>query len=329
MRILVTGARGRVGRRLTDVLLDDGHTVVGLDLAPPTLATTGNLISIQAPLEDATAVAAAAGGVDAVIHLGALMSWVEADAAKVFSANVTGTFNLLEAVARQPLQRFIFASSGEVYPEGKAQYLPVDEHHPRQPASHYGMSKLLGEEMVDFYRRRYGLPTTILRFSHTQDASELLDPESFFSGPRFFLRSKIRSLQARGDQAALAVLQPLDNGHEQLVLSRGEDGTPYMMGICETRDLIQGIVLALHTPSAVGETMGIGADEPVCFEDAIAKMHDATGLPVVDARLPGPPVHYVTSNTKARWLLGFRPEWDFDRMIDEAAVSWHERKGTS
>jgi UDP-glucose 4-epimerase len=101
------------------------------------------------------------------------------------------------------------------------------------------------------------------------------------------------------------------------------------MGICDTRDLVQGIVLALDAPNAVGETMAIGADDPVCFEDAIAQMRDATGLPVVEACLPGPAVHYVTSNSKARWLLGFRPEWDFGRMIDEAATVWRERKASS
>lgn len=325
MRVLVTGANGRVGRSVVAELLRMGHSVVGLDLGPAP-AAKANLSYVQGALEDQAAVARATTDVDAVIHLGALMSWVEADAPRVFASNVTGTFNLMEAVARKGLKRFVFGSSGEVYPENRSVFLPLDEHHPTQPNTAYGMSKLLGEDMVWFYARKYGIPAVALRFEHTQDASELLDPDSFFSGPRFFLRGKIRQQRQFGNTRALAVLEPLDDGTEKLLLMRGEDGTPYRMLICDTRDLTQGIVLALTAPRAVGEAIGIGPNEAVSFEEALAWMHEATGLPVVEANLPGPAVNYYASNAKARELLGFRPQWDFRAMVAEAAAAWTKRQ---
>ena len=76
------------------------------------------------------------------------MSWLPADAQRGYDANVTGTHVLLDAARRAGVKKFIFASSGEVYPETRPVYMPLDESHPTQPTSLYGLTKLLGEEMV-------------------------------------------------------------------------------------------------------------------------------------------------------------------------------------
>ena len=98
----------------------------------------------------------------------------------------------------------------------------------------------MAEEAVDFYHRCYGLGTVILRFSHTQDATELLDPNSFFSGPRFYLKAKIRQQRDFGNIAVVGALESLDTGKNKLVVSCSEDGRPYRMGICDTRDTVKG-----------------------------------------------------------------------------------------
>lgn len=319
MRVLVTGANGRVGRRVVHDLLEEGHEVTGLDA----VSARGHQLGasqVQGSVEDRSAVAEAMVGSDAVVHLAALMSWVRSDAADLLEANVKGTFHVLEESIKRGVQRLVFASSGDVYPETGPAFLPVDEHHPTRPTSHYGMTKLLGEQMVSFYTRRFGLSAVILRFEHTQDAAELLDPKSFFSGPRFFLKGKIRQQEMLGNDEALRILERLDDGPEKLLLSRGQDGTPYRMGICDTRDLSRGVVLALGSPKAAGEVIGIGPDEAVSFEVAVPLMREATGLPMVEADLPGSAVNYATSNSKARELLGFRPQWDFASMLEEATT---------
>jgi UDP-glucose 4-epimerase len=268
--------------------------------------------------DDFAAVARAMDGVDVVAHLGAFMSWLPADAAKVYAANATGTFHLLAAAAAAKAKRFVIASTGEVYPEGRPRYLPIDESHPREPLSVYGLTKLLAEEMVAFHQRTQGLPYTVLRFAHTQDASELLDPQSFFSGPRFYLRSKIRQQRAFGNARALAVLEPLDDGTDKLLVQCGEDGTPYRMAIADARDIADGVVLALDAPRALNATMYVGPDDSTRLDEAVALLAAKTGLPVVRAHLPGPAVDYATSNARARELLSFRPKWTFARMVDDA-----------
>jgi nucleoside-diphosphate-sugar epimerase len=317
MRVLVTGSAGRVGRRVVDRLLTRGDDVTGFDLHPLGRDAAGYR-EIVGSFDDIATVAAATDGVDAVVHLGAFMSWLPADAAKVYAANATGTLHLAAAAAHAKVRRFVFASTGEVYPEVRARYAPVDEAHPREPVSAYGLSKLVAEEIVAFHQRTHGLPAVTLRFAHTQDAAELLDRDSFFSGPRFYLRSKIRQQRALGNARALAVLEPQDDGRDKLLVQCGEDGRPYRMMIADARDIADGVLLALDSDKAIGQAMNLGPDAPTRFDDAVALLADATGLPVVRVAMPGPAVDYATSNARARDLLGFRPRWTFAAMVEEA-----------
>jgi UDP-glucose 4-epimerase len=174
--------------------------------------------------------------------------------------------------------------------------------------------------MLAFFQRTQGLPCVVLRFAHTQDAAELLDPESFFSGPRFHLRAKIRQQRAFGNTRALAALEPLDDGRERHLVQCSEDGTPYRMMIADARDIAAGVLLALDSPRSVGATLNLGPDEPIAFDEAVAALQRVTGLPAVRARMPGPPVDYVTSNARARDVLGFRPRWTFAAMVQDAAA---------
>ncbi len=316
MRVLVTGAAGRVGAATCEALLARGHNVVGYDLRSVQIAYD-RFAAITGSLEDAPALHQACTDVDVVLHLGAFMSWDPRDQARVFSSNVTGTLNTLAAAAGNEVDRFVFASTGEVYPDRNPAYLPIDEQHPRLPTSSYGLSKLMAEQAVDFYQRCHKLETVILRFSHTQDATELLDPHSFFSGPRFYLEAKIRQQRDLGHSAAVRMLESLDTGAEKLVVSCDESGRPYRMGICDTRDTVQGILQAMTSDVAVGEAINLGPPSAVSFEEAAAQLQQATGLDVVRVNLPGPAVYYDTNIEKARRLLRFEPEWTFAAMVED------------
>ncbi|HTP97745.1 MAG TPA: NAD(P)-dependent oxidoreductase [Casimicrobiaceae bacterium] len=318
MHVLVTGSAGRVGRRVVPLLLARGDTVRGFDLRPLGLSHHGYGEVIGA-FDDPDAVERAMRDAQAVLHLGAFMSWLPRDAAAVYTANATGTFHMLAAASKSRVARVVFASTGEVYPEVRAKYQPVDEAHPREPTSVYGLSKLVAEEMVAFFHRAHGLPYVILRFAHTQDAAELLDAQSFFSGPRFYLHGKIRQQRELGNAEALRVLEPLDDGRERHLVQCAPDGTPYRMMIADARDIAQGVVLALDAPGALNATLNLGPDEPIAFDRAVALLQAKTGLAVVRARMPGAPVNYATSNGRARDLLGFRPRFTFAAMVDDAA----------
>lgn len=320
MAILVTGSAGRIGSRVVDRLLAAGHAVTGFDLRGSGRRDAGYR-EIVGAFDDREAAREAVKDARQILHLGAFMSWFASDADKLFRANVDGTRVLLEEAAKVRAGRVVFASSGEVYPENVPDYLPVDEDHPLKPRSAYGLSKQVGEEIVRFTERSAGLPATILRFSHTQDASELLDETSFFSGPRFFLQPKIRQQEGFGNATAVAALKAIDEGAPALVLSRNESGRPFRMHITDTRDMVEGILLALESEKAAGRTYNLGATAPVDFAQALPAMARATGLPLKTVDLPGSGVFYETSNARIRAELGFAPQWTIERMIAEAAAA--------
>jgi UDP-glucose 4-epimerase len=321
MSILVTGSSGRVGGRLVEALLARGEAVRGFDLQASG-RSHANYTEVVGRFADLAAAEAALSGIRTLFHLGAFMSWLPEDQSRLFAANVEGTRVLLDVGSRTGTTRLIFASSGEVYPEGAPEWLPVDETHPLKPKSAYGVTKLLGEELVHWAARTVGLETTVLRFSHTQDASELLDPDSFFSGPRFFLHPRIRQQEALGNKSAVAALRAADDGAPAMLLARNQDGRPYRMMITDARDMVTGLLLTLDTPSTIGETYNLGATEPVDFGQALPAMARHTGLPLRVVDLPGSGVFYETSNRKFRKATGFEPAFSFARMIEEAAESW-------
>lgn len=325
MKVLVTGSSGRVGSCAVARLLARGDTVRGMD-ARASGRTAAGYDEVVAGFDDAAAAARAVEGMDAILHLGAFMSWIPAERAAMFAANVEGTRVLLEAAAEAQVGRVVFASSGEVYPENAPQFLPVTEDHPLLANSPYGLTKLLGEELVRFHQRAGSFETVILRFSHTQNAAELLDEDSFFSGPRFFLRPRVAQQRGFGNEVVASLLEAADPGQPAHILARNDQGRPFRMHITDTRDMVQGLVVALDHPEAAGEVFNLGATAPVDFPALLAKMSEITGYPVVTVDLPGAGVYYETSNEKIRTKLGFTPEWTIERMLTEAAEARRARR---
>lgn len=318
MRVLVTGAAGRIGRQVVRLLRAHGHRVRGLDLRP---ADADELV--VGDLWNPADVRAATDGVDAVVHLAALMTWDPRAEDALFEQNAVATHRLLRALPAE-LVRFVFASSGEVYPERRPAYLPIDEHHPLAPDNAYGLSKLLGEEMVR-QRMRVGLRATIVRLAHTQAAEELLDPASAFSGPRFFVTSRIRYLESLPPTPVIAEairrLREVQRPGDQLLLACSEEGAPYRMGICDVRDAAAGVVLALEHPRAEADVFNIGPRSSVDFGDIVPLMGRLSGLPVVRVCLPLPAYSYETSIERARQVLGYEPNYSIEQMIQEAVVA--------
>lgn len=319
MRILVTGCNGRVGRELLAELRNRGHRVRGMDLAD---GPATPIPYVSGSLTDDHALSEALEDIDIVVHLAAFMSWRPEDAQEVFETNVQGTFKLLQVASKHSVQRFVFASSGEVYPELAPVYLPIDEAHPTHPNSLYGVTKLVGEELVKHYGLSTGRSYCILRFSHTQSPEELLSPDSFFSGPRFYVNAKLQQLQSMPRNEAVAksieALEAVAQAYEQHYIGCDPRGRPYYMGICDVRDLANGIAVAAEHPAAHNETFNLGPKASCDFSEVVPYLARATGLNVVKANLHTTPYAYETSIAKAERLLGYHPRFDVQAMIDFA-----------
>lgn len=172
-RVLVTGADGFIGSHLVERLLKEGCQVKAfcyynsfnswgwLDGLPQ---DTLNQIEIfTGDVRDPNGVRTAMKGVDIVFHLAALIaipySYHSPDS--YVDTNVKGTLNIVQAARDLEVERVLVTSTSEVY--GTAQYVPIDERHPRQPQSPYSASKIGADCMAESFCNSFGLPLTIVR----------------------------------------------------------------------------------------------------------------------------------------------------------------------
>ncbi len=176
MRILVTGARGKVGAATVAALLDAGHDVTALDVGAPVFEapTPGAPDYLQADLSDAGDAFATVRGHDAVIHAAAIPEPTRNPGHRVFSNNLMATFNVIEAAVRFGVPRVVNVSSetvpGFFFPERDflPDYAPVDEEHPIRPQDPYALSKHFGEQLMDAAIRRSDLTGISIRPSWVQ-----------------------------------------------------------------------------------------------------------------------------------------------------------------
>jgi len=150
MRILVTGGSGFLGSHLADALSKLGHDVVLFDLQPSPFRQDGQDM-IVGDILDTDAFDKAMKGCDVVYHLASIADLDEAIKSPLESVkvNIVGTANALELARKHKIKRFVFASTIYVY----------SEH-----GSFYRTTKRASEQLIEDYRKQYGLPHTIIRF---------------------------------------------------------------------------------------------------------------------------------------------------------------------
>lgn len=176
MKVVITGAHGKVGRAATQALLDAGHDVLAVDLTRPGFErrAEGTASYQMADLTDAGEAYAVVRGADAVVHTAAIPEPTGNPAQVVFHTNLMATFNVLEAAVRFGVKRFVNISSetvpGFFFPERDflPDYAPVDEEHPIHPQDPYAISKHFGEQLMDAAVRRSDIRCISLRPSWVQ-----------------------------------------------------------------------------------------------------------------------------------------------------------------
>ncbi|MFO7636762.1 MAG: NAD-dependent epimerase/dehydratase family protein [Clostridia bacterium] len=170
MRICVTGGLGFIGSHIVDALLDKGHEVFIVDdLSTGSLDNYNDkagLCTIDICNADALEKFFSAVRPEAVCHQAAQVSVGNSMRSPAGDArtNIIGTLNILDMCREYKCRRVVFSSSAAVY--GDPQYLPVDEDHPKQPLSFYGLSKLTAEHYIRLYGENSFLTYAILRYAN-------------------------------------------------------------------------------------------------------------------------------------------------------------------
>ena len=167
--IVVTGAAGRLGRRVVRHLLDQEEEVRATDqVLADDLPTEFQLCDLQ----DRKSVASLLNGAEGVIHMGAIPGPLRADGRSIFDNNVNSTFSIMMAAAEKGIRRVVFSSSAFAMGwahDGAAfepKYLPLDENHPMMPFEPYGLSKQVGEDIGEMISRNSNTTVASLRFTN-------------------------------------------------------------------------------------------------------------------------------------------------------------------
>ena len=228
----------------------------------------------------------------------------------LFDNIIRGTYNLLEsAVAAGNIELFLYASSDAVFLAIYKRYeTPVTEEvevFPR-PGRFYAVAKAVSEQMCINYQKAFGLPYTIIRVGWTLSDDEVLEIFSYE-----FWEILVDPKEKESQRKRLA------NG-KAVVVPRYPNGEPLFVHLADPRDTATGFVLAIENlDRGRNNVFNIVGYAPFSYLDVIDKVADGLEVPWENVRISGPE-KYEISNEKARRLLGYRPRYSIDSIIERA-----------
>ena len=297
MKVLVTGSSGHLGEALMRQLPGLGHESVGLD------AVAGGYTDIVGSVVDRQIVERAMAGVEAVLHTATLHKHHVATHAKqaFIDTNVSGTLALLEAAVEQGVGQFVFTSTTSAFgaalvPAADAPAAWIDETVATVPKNIYGATKTAAEDLCALFARKHGLNCTVLRtsrfFPEVDDSPAIRDVfgDQNAKANEFLFRRVDLEDAVSAHICALGSSPP--DGFARYVISAT---SPF------TQDQLRVI---RRDPAQV-----ISKFYPNFFE-----VYDRIGYRMF------PDISRVYVNDRARAELGWKPQYDFARVLGQLAA---------
>lgn len=290
-RVLVTGADGFIGSHLVERLLDEGCNVRAfcyynsfnswgwLDTLPA--SALKDIDVFTGDIRDPNGVRTAMKDIDVVFHLAALIaipfSYHSPDS--YIDTNVKGTLNIVQAAKDLNIERVLVTSTSEVY--GTAQYVPIDEQHPRQPQSPYSASKIAADCIAESFYRSFNTPVTIVRPFNTY-------------GPRQSARAVIPT-----------IISQLLDGAEEISLG---DLTP-TRDLVYVKDTVEGFVQIAKSEALIGQDCNIATESEISIgqlaEEIIRQVNPAARIRTDEQRFRPGKSEVFRLYGSARKLSGF------------------------
>ncbi len=299
-RFLVTGGAGFIGGHITEYLVGLGHEAVVFDNL--STGTLDNLAAVQDKIEfvcgdicEIGDLNAAMRGVDHVIHHAAEISVIKStqDPAFVNRVNVEGTLNVLISAKEHGVKRVVLASSSAVY--GDTGRDPQHENLLPNPLSPYGASKICGEYYLSVFYQLYGLETVRLRYFNV-------------FGPR----------QNPSSQYAAVIPKFIDRilkGQELHIYGDGEQTRDFVY----VENVARANYLACTSACAAGGVFNIAGAQSFTVNELARRLTALAQREVEvvhDDPVPGEIRYSAADITRAREVLGYRPEISFEEGLE-------------
>jgi nucleoside-diphosphate-sugar epimerase len=313
-RYLVTGCAGFIGSWITQILVERGDMVRGLDNFETGLRANlehlaGRFEFVECDLRDAEGVARACEGVDFVFHEGALPSVPRSvkDPRTSHTANLDGTFNLLEGARAAGVKRIVYAASSSAY--GNQPGFPRVETMVPMPIAPYPVQKLAGEFYMKSYWQVYGLETVCLRYFNIFGPRQV--PDSPYSG----VMAKFALQMLRGER-------PTINGD-------GEQGRDFTY----VENAVSANLLALEAPAekVAGRVFNVACGERHTVNKTFRILAELTGFnepPVYAPPRTGDIQNSLADISAAREAFGYEPSIGFEEGL-RRTVAWYREQYAS
>jgi UDP-glucose 4-epimerase len=248
--VLITGGAGMIGSTIAHQAVAQGARVTILDAMLPLYG--GNLFNlhgildqvrfIQGDIRNLDLMRQVVPGFDYIFSLAGQVSYVDSNTDPLLDLDINckGHIQMLEACRREnPRAKLLFASSRFVY--GRIEYTPVDEGHPFNCLSIYGIHKLAGEKYYRFYQEAYAVPTVSVRIANPYGPRQQMK-HSKYGIVNWFIRLALEG-------------QPLT------VFGAGSQRRDYIFN----EDLAAGCIALLLSPGTEGQVYNLGTGTGVPF----------------------------------------------------------------
>ena len=308
---LVTGCAGFIGSSIADALVQRGETVRGLDNfetgKAENLETFRDKIEfVECDLRDADAVLEACRGAEFIFHTAALPSVPRSvkDPRTSHTANIDGTFNLLEAARAAGVKRIVYSASSSAY--GNQPGFPRREAMSPAPIAPYPVQKLAGELYMQSYWQVYGLETVSLRYFNIFGPRQV--PDSPYSG----VMAKFTLQMMRGER-------PTINGD-------GEQGRDFTY----IDNVVSANFLAMAAPAEkiAGRVFNVACGERHTLNETfrvLAQLLDFREQPIYAAPRAGDVRDSLADISAAREGFGYKPMVGFEEGL-RRTVGWYREQ---
>ncbi|HET8638574.1 MAG TPA: SDR family oxidoreductase [Acidobacteriaceae bacterium] len=314
-KYLVTGCAGFIGSTLVNALVKRGESVRGLDnfetgKRENLAGVLDRIESVEADLRDADAMVKACEGVDYVFHTAAVASVPRsvADPRTSHTANIDGTFNLLEGARAAGVKRVVYSASSSAY--GDQPGFPRRETMAPAPISPYAVQKLAGELYMASFWQVYGLETVNLRYFNIFGPRQ--DPGSPYSG----VMAKFSLQMLRGEQPT--------------IFGDGEQGRDFTY----VDNVVSANFLAMDAEAekVAGRVFNIACGEQYTLNEtyrALAALMDFREPPTYGPPRAGDVRDSLADISAAREAFGYEPLVGFEEGLRRTVAWYREEYGAS